>query len=115
MSSGPVTITGRKPQLNQTEPEKNQTSQLQLPQSGIQKREVATSCNQSFQGYTEGTICARDARENEHFSSFFSDFFKVLYFLQDKSRLDLFDVRGKVVCNDHGNVEVFSHGSICST
>ena len=36
-------------------------------------------------------------------------------FLQDKYRSDLFDVRGKVVWNDRGNVEVFSHGSRGST
>ena len=74
MSSGPVTITGKKVQLNQTEPEKNQTGQLQL--SSFLKLSVAvasiwdpkkTGFNQLFQGYTEGTICARDARENEHF------------------------------------------------
>jgi len=42
---------------------------------------------------------------------FFSDFFKVLYFLQDEYWSDLFDVREEVVCNDCGNIQVFYHGS----
>ena len=109
---------GKKPQLNQTEPEKKPNwlvaviqfleiiscSCLNLGSKKSWLQPVAT-------GYFRGIQRVPYVPGMQGKMSTFSD----LYFLQGKYRSDLFDVSEKVVSNDCGNVEVHSHGARGST
>ena len=122
VSSGPVTITVKKTatELNWTGKKPNQSVAV------IQFLEIIScSClNLGSKkdwlppvgtGYFRGIQRVPYVPGMQGKTSTFKWFFQGFVFFQGKYRLDLYDVSGKVVLNDRGNVEVFSHGYRGST